>query len=176
MLIILISIIIAIVLIKSSIDFPKEVKEYDYLPFFPPLLLLGAIIGIFGTVYGILGATDYGEWEAIERIELVSLSNSTVSEGGSFLYVDVSGKNVYTYRYETNIEENTDNVKNYITDTISGNIIEREDKNCKIPELIVERRNPKRTIWTLGVGWDNTHVRYIFHVPYGTISHEVNLK
>lgn len=176
MLLILISTIIAIVLIKSSIDFVKEIKEYNYLPFFPPLFLLGMFIGIFGISYGIFGATDYGEWEVVERIELVSLSNSTVSEGDDLLYVNVYGKNVYTYRYETNTEDNTGNVKDYITDTISGNIIEREDKNCKIPELIVERKSPKRTIWTLGLGWDNTHVRYIFHVPYGTISHEVKLK
>ncbi len=112
----------------------------------------------------------------VESKELVSLSNSTVSEGRGLLYVNVYGQNVYTYRYETNVEDNTDNVKDYITDTISGNIIEREDKNCKIPELIVERKSPKRTIWTLGLGWDNTLVRYTFHVPYGTISREVQLK
>ncbi len=35
MLLILISAIIAIVLLKSSINFVKEVKEYNYLPFFP---------------------------------------------------------------------------------------------------------------------------------------------
>ncbi len=151
----------------------------EYIPFFPPIFLLGLVIGIAGISYGILGTTDNGEWKVVEKREIVSLSNNTASEGRGFLYVNVSSKNVYTYRYEVNTENSTDTVKNYITDTISGNIniIEREDKNCTIPELIVEMKKTKRTIWTLGLGgYDNSCVRYTFHVPYGTISHEVRLK
>lgn len=148
MILILIGAIIAIVFIPSSIVMVKEVKEYDYLPFFPPLMVVG-VVGVWLAIYAaIFAPPEYGEWEVIEKVELVNLSNSTVSEG---------------------------DVKDYITDTISGNIIEWEDKNCKTPELIVERRSPKWTMWSLGLSYD-PQVRYVFHVPYGIISHEVNLK
>lgn len=134
------------------------------------LTIMAIIVFIVGLIFGIFIPTKYQAWEVYGTTEIVTLSNSTVAEGGGFLYVSVSGENVYTYRYEIN---STDTITDYKTDTISGNIIEREDINCKVPELIEERRKGKVTIWSFGLIHDT---RYIFHVPYGTISHEVKLK
>lgn len=134
------------------------------------LAWIAILVFIGGLILGICIPTEYEEWKVYNTTEIVTLSNSTVTEGGGFLYVSVSAENVYTYRYEIN---STDMITDYKTDTISGNVVEREDINCKVPELIEERRKGKVTIWSFGLIPDT---RYVFHVPYGTISHEVKLK
>lgn len=163
MLVILIAILIASLFMFISFQFDDC----------EALFLLGFLIILAGIVIGVFMPTDYKEWELIDRTEIVTLSNSTATQGGGFLYVSVSAENVYTYRYEIDSELGTDSSTEYEVDTISGNVIESEDPNCKVPELLKYRRKGKATIWTFGVGSDT---KYVFHVPQGTISHEVQLK
>lgn len=163
MLIILIAIIIAAIFIIFAFRSSDSAISNG-------LIWIAILVFICGLMLGICIPTEYEEWKVYNTTEIVTLSNSTVTEGGGFLYVSVSGENVYTYRYEIN---RTDTITDYKTDTISGNVVEREDINCKVPELIKERRKGKVTIWSFGLIPDT---RYVFHVPYGTISHEVKLK
>ena len=130
-------------------------------------IFCGVFFFIFGVLYAIAITDEYEEWEFDSKKEIVALSNNTETEEGGLLYVSVSAKNEYTYRYEIN---STDTITYYKTNTILGNVIEMEDINCKVPELIVEKRKGKVTMWSLGL---NTDIRYIFHVPYGTISHKI---
>lgn len=163
MLVILIAVLIAAILMYISFKFDDG----------SGLFLCGILIIFAGILIGIFMPTDYKEWKLIKRTELVTLSNSTETQGGGFLYVSVSGENVYTYRYEIDSEFGTDYSTEYEVDAISGKIIESEDPNCKIPELLEYERRGKATIWTFGVGGET---KYVFHVPDGTISHEVKLK
>jgi len=122
---------------------------------------------------GLRCPTKFGEWELINETELIALSNNTVTEGGGFVYVAVSGENVYTYRYEISSEFGTDTSIEYETDTISGDVIESEDPNCEKPVLLEYERKAKITIWTFGLGQSET--KYVFYVPEGTIQKEVKL-
>lgn len=163
MLVILIAVLIAAILMYIS--FKLDEGEI--------LFVFSLFIFIFGIIIGIFMPTDYKEWELIKRTEIVTLSNSTETQGGGFLYVSVSGENVYTYRYEIESEFGTDYSTEYEVDTVSGKVIESEDPNCKVPELLKYMRRGKATTWTFGVGCE---IKYVFHVPEGTISHEVKLK
>ena len=152
MLIILIAIIIAAIFIVFAFRSSDTADSVG-------LICMAIVVIIGGLILGIFIPTEYEEWEVYNTTEIVTLSNSTVTEGGGFLYVSVSGENVYTYRYEI---DSTGIITDYKTGTISGNIVEREDINCKVPELIEERRKGKVTIWSFGLIHDT---RYLFHVP-----------
>lgn len=135
--------------------------------------MLAAVTIITGITIGIFYPVKYGEWELIKETELVSLSNSTVSEGGGAIYVSVSGENTYTYRYEISSGFGTETSKEYEVDTVSENVIESEDVNCEVPVLREYVRKGKITIWTFGLGKEK---KYVFYVPKGTIQKDVKLK
>lgn len=138
------------------------------------LFFLGLIIGVCGIGIGVFGATEYGEWNLIKETELVSLSNSTTSEGkSSIIYVSISGENTYTYRYEVDSELGTNTSKEYVVETLSSGVIESEDANCEVAVLKEYKRKSKATIWTLGLF--NTETQYVFYVPEGTIQKEMQL-
>lgn len=135
------------------------------------------MFGIFASlILGLFSATKYGERQLEEQTELVSLSNSTISEGGGFIYVSISGENAYTYRYEVDTDLGTKTSKNYAIKTISsseGKIIESEDINCKVPVLLKYKTKSKITIWSFGFLDDK--IEYVFYVPKGTIQKDVKL-
>lgn len=138
-----------------------------------PLTMLGAVCVLGGIFIGIIVPVEYHEWELKEETELVSLSNSTVTEGGGIIYVSLSGENTYTYRYEISSEFGTETSTEYEVGTISNNVIESEDKNCEVPVLRTYVRKGKATIWTFGLGKE---IKYVFYVPEGTIQKDVKLK
>lgn len=138
-----------------------------------PLTMLAAISVIAGVAIGLFYPVKYGEWELVSETELVSLSNSTVTEGGGAIYVSVSGENTYTYRYEITSEFGTETSKEYEVRTVSENVIESEDANCEVPVLRRYVRKGKVTIWTFGLG---SETKYVFYVPEGTIQKDVKLK
>jgi len=167
MLTIIIGIVIFLVLIRISIIVTSENLARLFIA-------IGTTIGVLAICIAIFYSTKYGEWEQINKTELVTLSNSTITEGGGALYVSISGENTYTYRYEIVSEFGTDTSKEYVVDTVSGNVIESEDVNCKNPVLLEYRKKPKITIWTFGFLASKT--KYVFYVPEGTIQKEVSLK
>ena len=137
-----------------------------------PFLLIATIcLGLFCPLSG------YNDWKLAEETPLVSLSNSTASEGkGNLIYVSISAENVYSYRYEIESEIKSENGKTYKVDTKSekdGIITETEDSNCKTPTLRHYTRTYKKSIWTFGIGHDDL---YDFYVPEGTITKESILK
>ena len=134
---------------------------------------LSAVSIAAGIVIGLFYPTKFGEWELINETELITLSNNTVTEGGGFLYVTVSGENVYTYRHEISSEFGTHTSIEYETDTISGNVIESEDPNCEKAVLLEYERKAKATFWTFGIGGSET--KYVFYVPKGTIQKDIKL-
>lgn len=138
-----------------------------------PLTMLWAVCVLGGIFIGIFVPVEYHEWELKEETELVSLSNSTVTEGGGIIYVSLSGENTYTYRYEISSEFGTETSTEYEVGTISNNVIESEDKNCEVPVLRTYVRKGKATIWTFGLGKE---IKYVFYVPEGTIQKDVKLK
>lgn len=138
-----------------------------------PFTLLATVSILIGIFVGIFVPVKYGEWELVNETELVSLSNSTVTEGGGVIYVSMSAENTYTYRYKISSEFGTETSTEYEVDTISGNVIESEDKNCEVPVLKEYVRKGKMTIWTFGLGREE---KYVFYVPENTIAKDVKLK
>lgn len=139
-------------------------------------IIIAILCGNLGVFLSLIIPTDYEEeWELRKQTELVSLSNTTETEGGGFLYVNVSARNVYTYRYEISSELGTDTSSEYETATISENVIESEDSNCEVPMLLEYIRKPKATIWTFGSNAE-PYIKYVFYVPKGTIQREIKLE
>jgi hypothetical protein len=131
-------------------------------------IIIGAIaLGLFAPISG------YNDWELVEETKLVSLSNTTASGGTGFIYVSLSANNVYTYRYEVDSNFGSESSKEYETNTLTENVIESEDSNCKIPVLRKYKRTAKKSIWTFGVAFEE---KYVFYVPEGSISKEINLQ
>lgn len=141
----------------------------------PTYLTVAAIlIGLGGCCYGIFGAKEYTDWEIVDEIELVSLSNSMQSGGTGVIYISITSENVYWYRYQIDSEFGTETSKEYDTKTLTGNnITEVEDKNCKKAVLRIYERKGIPTIWNMAV-W-NTETHYVFYVPEGTIQKEIKL-
>ena len=163
-------IIILGTIISLAICFVFTLIMKDEIPVF-----IGTAGIICSILAGLFFPTQYGERELVKQTELVSLSNSTVSEGE--LFVSVSGENVYTYRYEIDTDLGTETSHNYVTASIShysGNIIESEDVNCKTPVLLEYKTKSKITIWSFGLFADKTD--YVFYVPEGTIQKSVKLE
>lgn len=151
-----------------------EIKCLFILPYMIVVLGLGFLA--LSLYFGICGLDDYNDWELVEETPLVSLSNTTASEGhGTLFYVSISAENVYTYRYEIDSEFSTGTSKEYKIATLDDNfnVIESEDPNCTKPVLLHYRRYPKKSIWTFGLGSDDI---YDFYVPEGSITKEINLK
>lgn len=165
----MLAIVIGIVVAVGLMFLAVLIAE-DSIPMFAMLATL-CIAG--GIMIGIFVPTKYGDWELVEQTELVSLSNSTVTEGGGLIYVSVSGENTYTYRYEISSEFGTETSTEYKVDTVSKNVIESEDENCEVPVLRKYVRKGKITIWTFGL---SSETKYVFYVPKGTIQKEVKLK
>lgn len=131
------------------------------------VLLSGLAIGL---VFPVSGYTD---WEQIDEIELVSLSNSLGTESSGFIYVSLSANNVYTYRYEVESQFGTNSSKEYKTGTLSNNVTEVEDPNCDIPVLRIYERSGRKTIWTFA--FRTNEYSYVFYVPEGSIAKEIKL-
>lgn len=164
---ILITSIICTILLAIASIFDGD----GFIPFITVFGLVGIIASfILGIVYPFNGYTD---WKLVEETELISLSNSTVSGGEGCIYVSLSADNAYTYRYEIDSDLGTDSSKEYETATIMNNVIEVEDPNCEVPTLKEYKRTAKKSIWTFGV---YSETKYVFYVPEGTISKEINLK
>ena len=147
-----------------------DISDEDFITFFVFLLLvLGSfVLGIFAPIQG------YKDEAIFEKeIELVSLNNTTASEGsGGLFYVSVSGENVYSYRYEI-VDKYGISGKSYKVGTVSKNVTEIESKDCSKPVLRVYKRKPKRGIWTFAIG--STITEYVFYLPEGTIVRNVKL-
>ena len=174
MLIIILGIIVAVVLaIVTGLIAAYMEKGEDACELGCALVML-ALMG--GIIVGLFYPTGWNERELVSETKLVSLNNSTASEGhGSLLYVSVSAGNVYSYRYKVETELGTDTSNDYVTRTLSGNnIIESEDINCKTPVLLKYETKSKITIWSFGFG--ETKTEYVFRVPEGTIKKVVELK
>lgn len=136
--------------------------------------LVGCMISIYlGLCYPFNGYTD---WELVNKTELVSLSNSTISGGTGCIYVSLSADNSYTYRFEVDSMFGTEASKEYKTVTIvnDDNVTEIEDPDCQTPMLKEYKRTAKRSIWTFG--HSSSETAYVFNVPEGTISKEIKLK
>ena len=55
------------------------------------------------------------------------------------------------------------NTTEYVAETISDNVIESEDTNCKVPVLLEYKRKSKITIWTFG--FFSSETKYVLYVP-----------
>ncbi|MBQ8044318.1 MAG: hypothetical protein IJ272_09295 [Clostridia bacterium] len=134
------------------------------------------VTALFVVIAGIMLAfaplCGYEQAEVVQEIELVSLSNTVASEGeGNLIYVSVSAGNVYSYRYKV---ENTTGLSGnaYETNTVSSNVTEVESDECTQPLLIVYVSKAKSNLFCFGIGKVKS---YVFYVPTGTISKEINL-
>ena len=147
--------ILAVIVI--CIYLPRCDKGHGLDILFVIIMILATLIGGFSPISG------YNEWELIEEMELISLSNDVDSKGNGMIYVTLSADNVYTYRDEISSE----------IGTLTGkNVEEVEDPNCEVPVIRVYRKVAKATIWTYGL---YSKTKYVFYVPEGTIYKEVNL-
>ena len=167
MLIIVIGIAISFVVLWISSVFDSDSKAVANIV---TLIVFTAI------VLGLFFPTGYKDEELVEEIELVSLSNSTSTEGKGIIYVSITGENSYSYRYEVDSKYGTTTSKEYVVETISkknGNIVEVEDSNCE--KAVIQRfvKKSKITIWSFGFGGSET--TYIIYVPEGSIAKEISL-
>lgn len=150
--------------IRTNTKFTKTLEELCESIF----LIVPAIITSISLVIGIFFSSgNYTNWKLQNEIELVSLSNDV-----KYIYVTRTNENVYSYRHKIDSEFGTSTSTNYRTDTVTGNVEEIEDPNCKIPVLKIYKRTSKRSIWRFGT-YDEE--KYIFYVPEGTINKELNL-
>lgn len=166
----MLTIILGAVLLVIMVFFSLKCKSEGFI-----LFLLGCVFFLGSMLWGLFvplqGMSE--DVRLISTTELVTLSNSTASEGnGSLFYVTVNAENVYSYRYEVE-DKYGKGEKSYKVATISKNVTEIESKDCKVPVLEVYKRKPKRGIGTFAMFADETE--YVFVVPEGTISHEINL-
>lgn len=131
---------------------------------------------IISTAVTVIGCCMYGKnlertADMVNEIELVSLSNDTLTLDGErhLFYASRSPENVYTYRYEVQSEFATNSSKEYKLATISGNVTEIEDPNCTKAVLRIYKVSYSNI-------WDQSEeYEYVFYVPEGTISNEVQL-
>lgn len=129
----------------------------------------GICAGLFVPVKG------YTDWKEKERIDLVSLNNSTVGGSKGFIYVSVSSDNVYSYRHEVDSEFGTKDSKEYVLETVLGSkVVEVEDPTIDTPYLIVYERKGKKSIWSFALL--NEQQKYVFYVPEGSIERATKLK
>ena len=134
---------------------------------------LGVACLLVGCAMGVLPWNGYEEMVESEVVELVSLRDDTVSEGGGLLYVSISGENHYSYYTEVETPFATGNSKAYIGNTISGdNIIIVEDDDCSSAKLVTYSAKIKKSFWSYGKG---ATYRYVFYVPTGTIARNISL-
>lgn len=172
MLTLFLGLVVTVILCAISLFIEMHLNNSNTGGFTTMLGLAGlAISFILGLSFPVSG---YNDWELIEETELVSLSNSTVSGSEGLIYVSRSVDNVYTYRYEIDSEFGTNTSKEYTTKTVSENVEEIEDPNCKVAVIRKYTRTAKKTIWTFGLGCDET--KYVFYVPEGTILKNVTLE
>jgi len=137
--------------------------------------IIGGIMIVSSITVGLMiPISGYSDWELVEEKELISLSNSLGTEGYGGIYVSLSAENVYTYRYEIESEFGTETSREYVTKTISFNVQEIEDPNCQKPVIRTYLKKAKKTAWTFALGANE--YSYVFYVPEGTISKEVNLQ
>lgn len=152
--------------------FSRVEAEYDTISIFVMIIFLvvfaSIVVGLFCPISG------YTNWEPTDRKDLVTLSNSTVGGSEGFIYISVSSSNVYTYRYEIDSEFGTDTSSEFVTDTIDGKyVVEVEDESIDTAYLQKFTRKAKISIWTFGLLSKET--KYVFYVPPGSISKDVNL-
>ncbi len=134
-----------------------------------PILLVFAsiMVGLFAPISG------FADWKPNERKDLISLSNSTVGGSEGFIYVSVSSSNIYTYRYEIDSEFGTETSSEFVTATVDGkDVVEVEDESIDTAYLQIYTRTAKKSIWTFCPA---TETKYVFYVPPGSISKDVNL-
>jgi len=132
------------------------------------IIVVSIAVGLF------LPLSGYTNWEPLSRKDLISLSNSTVGGSEGFIYVSVSSSNIYTYRYQVNSEFGTDTSKDFVTETVDGEcVIEVEDESIDTAYLQIYTRKAQKSIWTFGFFVEQ--YKYVFYVPPGSISKDVNL-
>lgn len=165
MLCIIIGIIIGVILIRLSL----LIHQKDLSKCIFELGILGILVGIG---LGMFLQTKLTENILIYETEIVSLKNSVSSERSN-IFVSVSAENIYSYRYEVETDIGTGTSTEYKLETISGNVIESEDPNCKVPVYRKYKQKAKVTWWSFGLGYEK--ITHVFYVPEGTISRNVNL-
>ena len=135
---------------------------------------LGALVISVGIVVGIfVPVSGFHAFEETARIELVSLSDQTISTGKGIIYVAITGENSYTYYIEVDNKFGASNTKAYKSQTITGNNITIVEGDIyEGATLVIYEAKSKKSFWTFAL---NTKTEYVFYVPTGTISRNVSL-
>ena len=168
------AIVIGIILMIISVNIDLKLEEKKHMEEEAWFSTISGCIFAGCILIGLFWPTKFGEWELVNEANLISLSGETEIEAGEEpLYASVDEENVYTYRHEISSEFGTETSTEYEADTVSGDVIESEDPNCKSPVLLEYKRKAKPTIWTFGVWASET--KYVFYVPEGTIQDQVKL-
>ena len=163
----MLTILITLVVVVGVIRFAEDISEL-LLTVLTIILVVGVFMGVFVPLQG------YEEPVLVKEIKLVTLSNSTVPQGGTkgIFYVSISADNVYSYRYEVDDKYGISG-KSYKVSTVSKNVIEVESAECEVPVLKVYNRKGKKGLFTFAVLTDETE--YVFYVPEGTIIKDISL-
>ena len=140
------------------------------------VIVISAVIVIVSIIAGLsVPISGYTDWKPAERTDLVSLSDSTgVSGAKGIIFISISSSNMYTYRYEVDSEFGTYTSKEFVTETIDGEcVVEVEDESIDTAYLQIYTRKAQKSIWTFGLF--SKQYKYVFYVPPGSISKDVNL-
>ena len=163
--VVIIMVIVGIGLILLNKITQKDIKSFGVL-----MILLAILVELFGSLNYEEFRSQYEEWIFKEETELVSLSNTQVVEG---FFVNRSSENVYTYRYEINSDFGTETSKEYVIDTVCGNVEEIEDPKCETPLLKEYKSKFGVNFWRIMFPKEAT--KYVFYVPEGTIQKDIKL-
>jgi len=135
------------------------------------IILLAVLFGMMG----IIVPTEFSEPELYSTIDLVSLSDETVSSGRGMIYVSISGANSYTYYVEVESPYGDSTSKSYKSNTISGNnITVVESDEFMDAKLAVYKSIPKKDFWSFRC-FERPKYEYVFYVPKGTIDMNFHL-
>ncbi|MBE5812825.1 MAG: hypothetical protein E7314_04140 [Clostridiales bacterium] len=133
------------------------------------LIVIGITVGVFVPVSG------YEEKVSVEEIELVNLSDRTVSTGGGVIYISVEANNSYSYYVEVESEFAEGDSKSYKNYVISGeNVTIIEDDSYTTPKLVKYEGKAKRSFWTFAA-FCKPDVEYVFYVPTGTVVRNISV-
>ena len=140
------------------------------------VMALALIVFIVGLLSGLFIPTAFKPREEIEAVNLVNLSDEVSVYGEKrLLFVSINATNAYTYYTQIESDFADEESKAYVSKTISGNnnvtIVEQE--NCINPRLVTYYEKSKSTFWSFGIGAGRVY--YVFYVPQGTVSHNLEL-
>jgi len=132
-------------------------------------------LGIFSGITGGLLPDSFDEPEIHSITELVSLSDQTISAGRGLFYISITGTNSYSFYVEVENTYGDSSSRAYRNQTITGkDVTIVENDEFAEGKLVIYKFLPKKDFWSFRC-WQVPKYEYVFYVPTGTITRDIQL-